>query len=66
VDLSARVPVAESASGHGRDGIALVVHPLELGDLGVEKRRPGRVADSRGSERGTLDRRPLGEIELQI
>lgn len=66
VDFSARVPVAESAPRHGRNGVALIVHPLELGDLGVKKRCPGRVTDSRGSERSTLDHRPRREIELQI
>jgi hypothetical protein len=66
VDFSARVPVAEAAPRHGWHGVALVVHPLELGDLRVEKRCPGRVTDSRGSERSTLDPRLRGEIELQI
>jgi len=66
MDFSARVPVAESAPRHGWNGVALVVYPLELGDLGVEKRCPGRVTDSRGSERSTLDPRPRREIELQI
>lgn len=64
MDLSHGVPKAKSAPRHGRKGVALVVHPLEVCDLRVEERRPGFVTHSGSPERDASDRRVFGEIEL--
>ena len=37
MDLSAGVPEATSAPRHGWDGVALIVYPLEVCDLGVKE-----------------------------
>ena len=64
MDLSAGVPEATSAPRHGWNGVALIVYPLEVCDLGVKEFCPGCVTHSGGPECDTLDRRICGEMEL--
>ena len=63
VDLLAWVPEPKPAARDRRDHVALVVHSGKIGDLGVEVRRPGRVADSRLPERDASDSSSRGEVE---
>ena len=64
MDLSAGVPEAKSAPRNGWNGVAPVIYPPEVCDLGVKEFCPGCITHSGSRECNGLYRRICGEIEL--
>jgi len=64
MDLSAGVHEVKCAPGQGWNGVELIVHPLEVCDLGIKECCPGWVTHSGGPECDALDFRSCREMEL--
>jgi hypothetical protein len=65
MDFSTGVSVTEEAPRGGWDWVAHVVHPREVGDMGIKEGSPSLISDTRCPKRDTSDLCSRRQSKLQ-